>query len=441
MFDPFRPVRVRAGGEGGEENEDTDLTRPRAERAGEGGGPTKAAEEDDDEDYPKSNLLVKVLGMEDSDTQLFGWVDGSFTANPSRPANGENFGVFPNNHANSWMFNQIYFVVEKKLDEEEDDEFGYGFRVDNLLGADWQVSHALGLFDHAFVLNRFGYDIPQFYGEIHLPVLTPGGVDIKAGRWYALPGYEDLAAPGRPLLSTTYMFSYAQPITQLGVMSTWHVNDQLNVYNGVTNGWDRWFNIHNGIGFAHAVAWDSKDGRTNLTMTFNVGPNQLQRFLPANFNVAPVAVTPPPFLAGRRNLSAPNSSAYLFTAVGTHEFTDDLTGIIEANLGWENNVAGAGFGGTSVNAAWYGLAGWTLYDFLDQLIGVARLEVFRDNNGFLTGFSDNFYEATLGMIYRPRSWLWARPEIRYDWAQFTRPYNDGNSKSQLTFGFDVIFLF
>jgi Putative beta-barrel porin-2, OmpL-like. bbp2 len=48
---------------------------------------------------------------------------------------------------------------------------------------------------------------------------------------------------------------------------------------------------------------------------------------------------------------------------------------------------------------------------------------------------------TVGFQYRPRPWLWLRPEVRGDWAGATHPYNQGRSASQLTFGFDTILLF
>ena len=79
--------------------------------------------------------------------------------------------------------------------------------------------------------------------------------------------------------------------------------------------------------------------------------------------------------------------------------------------------------------------------FNDKLTGVWRSEVFRDDDGVRTGFADNFYEQTLGLIYKPHSWLWIRPEARYDWAQDTKPYTDGTRSSQFTLGFDVILLF
>ena len=96
---------------------------------------------------------------------------------------------------------------------------------------------------------------------------------------------------------------------------------------------------------------------------------------------------------------------------------------------------------TFQNAEWYSFGNWFLYEFNDKLTGVWRSEVFRDDDGVRTGFADNFYEQTLGLIYKPHSWLWVRPEARYDWAQFTKPYNDSTRSSQFTLGFDVILLF
>ena len=48
---------------------------------------------------------------------------------------------------------------------------------------------------------------------------------------------------------------------------------------------------------------------------------------------------------------------------------------------------------------------------------------------------------TLGLIWKPKPYIWIRPEARYDWSQFTRPYIDGTKKSQLTLAVDVILLF
>src|SRR6185312_14847585 len=89
--------------------------------------------------------------------------------------------------------------------------------------------------------NHFaGYDPAQMYVNVHLPVLTPQGLDIKGGRWYSIAGYEGVAAISRPLLSVPYMFNYGQPFTFFGALATLSLSDRTKFYNGTVNGWDRW---------------------------------------------------------------------------------------------------------------------------------------------------------------------------------------------------------
>jgi Putative beta-barrel porin-2, OmpL-like. bbp2 len=76
-------------------------------------------------------------------------------------------------------------------------------------------------------------------------------------------------------------------------------------------------------------------------------------------------------------------------------------------------------------------------------MGVWRSEVFWDTNGARTGklVGDTYYEQTIGAQIRPYSWLWIRPEARYDWSQYHPAYSNDTRKSQLTLAFDVILLF
>ena len=55
-------------------------------------------------------------------------------------------------------------------------------------------------------------------------------------------------------------------------------------------------------------------------------------------------------------------------------------------------------------------------------------------------FSHN-YEMTLGLIYKPWPCLWIRPEARYDWNQFAKPFSDGTRGSQFLLACDVIVQF
>jgi len=114
---------------------------------------------------------------------------------------------------------------------------------------------------------------------------------------------------------------------------------------------------------------------------------------------------------------------------------------METDEMFEDNIPGIGPGGTANDASWYSFGNWFLYSFTDKLTGVWRSEVFRDNNGVRTGFADNFYEMTVGLIWKPKPWLWIRPEARYDWAQFTTPYDDATRSSQFTMAVDAILLY
>src|SRR5579875_2247881 len=62
--------------------------------------------------------LSRALGLaEEAPVQVYGWIQNSFTGNPSNPADGINFGVNPNDLANRWMGNQYYLVIENKIEE------------------------------------------------------------------------------------------------------------------------------------------------------------------------------------------------------------------------------------------------------------------------------------------------------------------------------------
>ena len=124
---------------------------------------------------------------EDAGWRVFGWIQNSFTGNANGRGNGLNFGVNPNSKADQWMGNQYYIVFEKPL--KQNDTVNFGFRMDNLFGNDWQFNYMQGFLNRAFQNGSFvGYDIAQFYAEVHLPILTEGGFDVKAGRWYTLAG-------------------------------------------------------------------------------------------------------------------------------------------------------------------------------------------------------------------------------------------------------------
>ncbi len=428
----------------GEENA-TDLSIPRAGSAAGGGEPTgeEAKEEEAAAPAAEPGLLTKFLGMEDSKLKVYGWIQNSYTGNTNgRPKNGQNAGVNPNFLANSWQGNQYYLIFERPL--EQNDEINFGFRVDNLFGNDWVFNHSRGIFDTMNIPGRFaGYDPAQFYLEGHFPVLTEGGLDVKVGRWYTLAGYEQVPAIARPLLSVPIMFNYGQPFTHFGALTTLHVTDKLNVYNGAINGWDREFDARYAYGYIGGINYTFNEDKTNIAVTYVGGPNQFPSFIPQGQLIQPTGtpVTPAQF-AGKFNPGYVGNWRSLFTTVISHKWSDKLTQLIETDQGWEKNLPFVNGKIRRQDVGWYSFGNWFLYQFNEKLTGVYRTEVFFDGSGVRTGTTGgNFYEHTLGLIYKPKSWLWIRPEARYDYSQFVNFYSDGKRNSQLTLAFDIILLF
>jgi hypothetical protein len=181
------------------------------------------------------------------------------------------------------------------------------------------------------------------------------------------------------------------------------------------------------------------------------GPNQYPNQLPATQAIYPTGYINVPSVAGLKNPGYSSDDRVLFTTVLTHKWSDKLTQVMETDQGNEQNVPGLGapivngvpINGTAKSAQWYSYGNWFLYQFGEKLTGVWRAEVFWDEQGARTGTlqGDRYYEQTLGMIYKPQSWLWIRPEARYDWAQYHTPYANGTKGSQVTLAFDVIVLF
>jgi hypothetical protein len=393
---------------------------------------------------------MRELGQENSSISIRGWIENSFTGNSDGPSRGINFGDNPNFKANQWMGNQYYLILEKPL--QQNDKVNFGFRVDNLFGNDWQFTFMQGFLNRAFPNGSFaGYDMPQFFGQVHLPILTEKGLDVKGGRWYTISGFEVVPAPDRTLFSVPYSFAYGQPFTHFGFLTTLHINDRVDLYNGSINGWDRFVNERYIWGYIGGFAWSSKDAKQKMAFTTVWGPNQFPSFLPANQPIFPTGYVNVPSVAGLNNPGYHRDDRTLFTIWASEQWTPKLRQIVGFLVGMERAIPGLGapvVDGVPQNAhskydTWYGLGGGFLYDLTDKLTGVGRSEVFWDTNGARTGklVGDRYHEITLGLRYKPQDWLMIRPEARFDWSQYHPAYDGDTRKSQFTLSIDVLLLF
>jgi hypothetical protein len=249
-------------------------------------------------------------------------------------------------------------------------------------------------------------------------------------------------ATKRPLLSVPYLFNFT-PFTYLGFQSILHVNPQLNLINAAVNGADRWFDERYRFSYNGGFNWTSKDATTSIASYVLVGPNQLPTFPPSNSPFLPLGVPqPPPRLAGKPNPLYAHHPRTYFDLTVTHKWDDRLTQASEIFFIIDTDVVLTS-GRIVPEASWYGAANWFLYAFDadEKYTGVWRAEIFKDTEGTATGVAATYYEMTLGLVYKPKPWLWIRPEARYDWAQSARPFSDGTRSSQFTMAMDMIVQF
>jgi hypothetical protein len=423
------------------------LSVPRAERGETGAQPTVAEQVKlapapaAAPAAPTPLFLNRLLGLEDAPFRTYGWIENTFTGNANgTPADRSNFSVFPNRLANQWEGNQYYLVVENPL--EPDDLVNLGFRIDTLFGNDWQFTRDWGFFPGAFPNNNFaGLDFPQIYGEIHLPILTPGGLDIKGGRFYSPAGYSAVPAISRPFISVPYSLNDT-PFTFFGVLATLHLTDRINVYSGTTNGWDRWIDESFRWGYLGFVTWKTRDDKTDVVFIGDWGPDQLPRFAAADAPYVPTATTPPSAaLAGKVNPYYASSWRNFYSLVITHQWSDKLLEVAETDHVYDPKIIGFSTNGQPSSIYYAGLVHWFLYTFTEKVSGGWRGEIFWDPYGAATGSRSTFFEQSLVLTFKPKPWLWLRTEARYDWSQFTHPFSDGTRSSQLTLAVATYLLF
>lgn len=356
---------------------------------------------------------------------LGGWVDAGLTYNPSNPGDGFNGTVTFGDRDRELQLNQTYLFLERAIDAESDN-WDLGGRVDFLYGTDAVFSQANGnpsghwdkhlLGNH----NRFyQLAIPQVYMEVKTPVGS--GLRTKIGHFYTTIGNESVMAPDNFFYSHTYLMQYGEPFTQTGLLTSYSFMDNLifnvgAVTGSLTGGWDGVFDKNlNQWGFLGGVTW--ADETTSLTANANHGTQ------------------------------ASNSGDWnIYSLVLHHDIIDSLHFTLQHDYGWADKAV------NNHSAQWYGVVPYLVYDIEEKLSLGLRAEWFRDNQGFrvlsrtrisnypaaggsghlsplpslgpqgnLTG--NTYYEVTLGLNWKPQSWITVRPNVRYDWADNNRMFD------------------
>ena len=362
----------------------------------------------DTEEYP---LMKGLTGGRIGDAlaarriKIYGWLDLSANASTSRRSNlPDAFDIRANR---ALELQQTMLRFERLPDTVQTDHTDWGFRFDNLYGLDYRYTTARGIFSDQLLKHddTYGYDPVMFYGEIYLPHVRQGMI-LKIGRFILLPGIEAEVSPYNYMFSHSLLYTYF-PYTHMGVLATTKVSDQWTVQIGLVAGsdiavWDRDAEPTPITGFRW-VSSDNDDSIYVCTIT-NSG-----RFTYNN--------------------------AQMVDGAWTHKFSDDLHTLTEAYYSWQRDVPGLG------DVDWYGAS-----NYLVRSLGVRaylsfRNEIWDDADGQRTGFRTWYSTHTLGFIYKPRDWLYFRPEMRYSRSYDADAYDGGRRQDQWTVAGDAIVRF
>ena len=367
--------------------------------------------------------------------KVYAWIESGFTANVDSPKDRQNFGRLFDDRSNEPLFNQAAITLERTLSTTPAD-FSWGFKLQSIAGSDARFIHSLGLFDR-ITDNLVQPDISEAYLNLHFPVLTVGGLDLKLGKFVTLEGAETVDPRTNVLYSHSYIFNFGIPFNHTGALATLHASRAVDLYAGITRGVNTSVEDNNdSVAFHGGIGLNLFDGRLTVLGTTHVGPE-----IPDNNH----------------------DYRYLNDITIVAKPTERLTLITDLNFIYDEAVA----------AAAYGIAQYLTYAFNDFISIAVRGEIWRDANNFyvaqfaenddladslrggnvmldprtVTGGETTYGAITLGLtikppVPKPLTGCLIRPEVRYDCSlNGTRPFNDSAERDQFTAGVDVIFTF
>jgi len=333
-------------------------------------------------------FLMDTLGvgslLGNSGIRTFGWVEGGYTG-ASTGHGLLSVETRQNRFGDEFLLNQIGWAIQKPLQQ---DQFDIGFNMRYFAGADAALGAPKGGIDQN-PNPHFGQDFRDLYISAHLPIVTDGGVDFKIGRMNTIIGYNGFLAPYRPFYSSDYQFFYSQDGAFTGFLTDWHVNNRLDIWNGMTLGANTFFVLRSSRSYCYIGQvnyWLTDEKRTRLTASVYCGPN---------------AIFAAPKMAG--------DYVSMVELRVQHDWNERFTQVLQSNMGWDANTpVGTG--------SWYGLYLISIFHMSTTVDGLLRAEWFDDVKGTRTGVDTNYSEVTLGVNWHPLKCLEFRPEIRGDFA-------------------------
>ncbi|MCK5390977.1 MAG: outer membrane beta-barrel protein [Deltaproteobacteria bacterium] len=299
--------------------------------------------------------------------------------------------LYPDNQ--QFAFNAFTISISKTPTLEGGVQDLLGFRADILFGEE-----ALNLSSRGF--RNDVIDPYQVYLQFLAPVGT--GLNVYAGRFSTLAGYEVIEARNNPNITRSILFGFAIPFTHTGIRTDYTAGP-VTLSAGLNNGWDSVQSangnatIESQIAFSHSGGMIT-DSWFGVTGYFGKEPGDI------GFGET----------FGWREL---------ITAVGTVTLNDWLTFVVDADFGWQQDIIFNELA-SEEGVSWWGIAGYIVADVHPAITLALRGEYFDDTDGFRTGTAQKLFELTPTIAFKPFKGLIAgnrfidnfeaRAEFRWD---------------------------
>lgn len=379
----------------------------------------EAADQEDDTDSGWS--LYDSLGG--GPIEYGGWLSAGQTANAhgNRTGNG-NSPLSVNNVADGPVLSQLWVYVEKPLDMESQC-VDWGFRFDYVFGADGpdlQASGGQG-WDFGWTSARdYGSAIPQVYVEL-------GVCDwvLRTGYLIAPLGYESQESILNFFYSHSYTYSFGTPGTLTGAVLQKELTEDFEILAGWSMSWDTWWaNYVNGAMFLGGFEWNISE-QASLTYYLSAG----------DYGDG----------TAKNRAESNIGRLYAHSIVFSYDFSDRTNYVFEHILGSNTGI------GTD-NNQWYSVTQYLTYEINECWSAGGRIEWFHDEDGARVDTNGSgegsFYEATLGLNWKPNANIRLRPEARWDWFSGEGlPFdsrdggNTGTTSHQFTGAVDIVVTF
>jgi hypothetical protein len=365
--------------------------------------------------------------LDDNRTSISGWIEQSFTASQNHTSNQP---VVWNDRANDYLLQQFWLRLDRGVVTTGTSEPTWGYRLDLLTGSDYRFTQQRGLFTSqlanskvnpneatGFSQSLYGIDPIQFYTNVYMPTWF-AGTDVRVGRLYTPWGYESLEGISTPFASRSYAFNWSPPFTHMGIQVSPTFNNMWSGKFMLANGNDVFLNSPSQeMRFVGALTYTSYDKRDVVTLGWTAGRGKFNASEPHNAATVGEQFEP----AGRNNIN-------VIDLVWTHAFNSRTSYAAEAIFGYQTGVPANVSGGiisegrTVGTAHWASLVHYFNYQITPELQSITRFETFQDFEGQRTGFEGLYTAITTGVQYKPTKYLLIRPELRYDYNGYSKPF-------------------